>query len=139
MSALTLSTSSAVSLSADALVVGVAKGSDGPVVAAGGEAVDQAFGGKLATSLKVLGASGSEGEVTKLPSPDGVEAELVLAVGLGDAPEKDSSYEPEALRRAAGTAARALSGKEKAAFALPAGDAATVAAVCEGALLGAYA
>ncbi|MCF6525810.1 leucyl aminopeptidase [Streptomyces sp. JJ36] len=141
MSALTLSTSSAATLRADAVVVGVAKGARGPVLAPGGEAVDEAFGGKLAATLETLGAGGGEGEVTKLPAPgDGLKAPLVLAVGLGEAPEKpDAAYEPEALRRAAGAAARALAGNAKAGFALPVGDAAAVAAVAEGALLGAYA
>ncbi|MTE18722.1 leucyl aminopeptidase [Streptomyces sp. TRM43335] len=139
MSALTLSSSSAATLRADAVVVGVVKGPDGPVVAPGGETVDQAFGGSLAATLETLGASGGEGEVTKLPAPDGVKADLVLAVGLGDAPPQGASHDPEALRRAAGAAARALSGKKKAGFALPAEDEASVAAVAEGALLGAYA
>ncbi|GAA2417392.1 leucyl aminopeptidase [Streptomyces glaucosporus] len=139
MSALTLSTSSAAALRADAVVVGVAKGPGGLVVAPGGETVDQAFGGRLAAVLDTLGASGGEGEVTKLPAPDGVKADLVLAVGLGDAPAENGPYTPEALRRAAGSAARALAGRKKAGFALPAGDEASVGAVCEGALLGAYA
>ncbi|PJE94587.1 leucyl aminopeptidase [Streptomyces carminius] len=139
MSALTLSTSSAAALRADAVVVGVVKGPDGPVVAPGGEAVDEAFGGSLAATLETLGASGGEGETVKLPAPDGLKADLVLAVGLGAAPSEDGAYEPEALRRAAGAAARALAGTGKAGFALPAGDPAALAAVCEGALLGAYA
>ncbi|GAB2801903.1 leucyl aminopeptidase [Streptomyces daliensis] len=144
MSALSLSTSSAVTLRADAVVVGVAKGSPDSksplVVAPGAEAVDKAFGGKLAATLDALGASGGEGEVTKLPSPDGgVKAPVVLAVGLGEAPGKDESYEPETLRRAAGAAARALAGVKKGAFALPFEDADAVAAVAEGAALGAYA
>src|SRR4051812_46250047 len=70
VTALTLSTSSPASLRADAVVIGVAKGEKGPVVAPGAEAVDQAFGGKLAAVLETLGATGGEGEVTKLPSPD---------------------------------------------------------------------
>ncbi|MDG9705053.1 leucyl aminopeptidase [Streptomyces sp. DH37] len=139
MSALTLSSSSAATLRADAVVVGVAKGPEGPVVAPGGETLDQAFGGGLAAALETLGASGGEGEVTKLPAPDGVKADLVLAVGLGDVPAGDGAYDPEALRRAAGAAARALAGRKKAGFALPTGDEASFAAVCEGALLGAYA
>ncbi|GAA2079013.1 leucyl aminopeptidase [Streptomyces albiaxialis] len=139
MSALTLSTSSAATLRADAVVVGVAKGAKGPVVAPGGDGVDKAFGGKLAATLETLGASGAEGEVTKLPAPaSGVKAPLVVAVGLGKAPGKKESYEPEALRKAAGAAARALAGSKKAAFALPVEDADAVAAVAEGALLGAY-
>lgn len=120
-------------------MIGVAKGAKGPVVALGGETVDKAYGGKLAATLDALGAGGSEGETTKIPAPaDGVKAPVVLAVGLGDAPGKHESYELETLRRAAGTAARALAGTKKAAFALPVEDAGSVAAVAEGALLGAY-
>ncbi|MFG3255975.1 leucyl aminopeptidase [Streptomyces sp. NPDC048172] len=139
MSALTLSTSSAATLRADAVVVGVAKGAKGPVVAPGGDGVDKAFGGKLAATLETLGASGAEGEITKLPAPAaGLKAPLVVAVGLGKAPEKKESYEPEALRAAAGAAARALAGSKKAAFALPVEDTDALAAIAEGALLGAY-
>ncbi|AZS71425.1 leucyl aminopeptidase [Streptomyces lydicus] len=138
MTALTLSTSSAATLRADAVVVGVAKGAKGVVVAPGAEAVDKAFGGKLAAVLETLGASGAEGEVTKLPAADGLKAPVVLAVGLGEAPGKDDGYGHEALRRAAGSAARALAGSKKAGFALPVEDAEAAAAVSEGALLGAY-
>ncbi|MGP3975101.1 leucyl aminopeptidase [Streptomyces sp. 8N114] len=149
MSALTLSSSSAATLRADAVVVGVAKrDTDGKatrtakasvVLAPGAEAVDKAYGGKLAATLETLGASGGEGEVTKLPAPaSGLKAPLVVAVGLGNAAGKQESYDTEALRRAAGAAARALSGTKKAAFALPVEDAEAVSAVAEGALLGAY-
>ncbi|WP_055551008.1 leucyl aminopeptidase [Streptomyces sp. NBRC 110028] len=139
MTALTLSTSSAATLRADAIVVGVAKGPKGPVIAPGAEAVDKAFGGKLATVLETLGATGAEGEVTKLPAASGLKAPVVLAVGLGEAPAKGDGFDAEALRRAAGSAARALAGSKKGAFALPVEDAAAAAAVAEGALLGAYA
>ncbi|MGW1022364.1 leucyl aminopeptidase [Streptomyces sp. NPDC002577] len=145
MTALTLSTAAASGLRADAIVVGVAKGAKGPVVAPGAEAVDKAYDGKLASVLETLGASGGEGEVTKLPAPSGFKAPVVVAVGLGAVPDngdegqKGDAYAPEALRRAAGAAARALAGSKKAAFALPLDDAEDVAAVAEGALLGAYA
>nr|WP_202501961.1 leucyl aminopeptidase [Streptomyces sp. SID5785] len=135
---MTLSTSAATGLRADALVVGVAKGDKGPVVAPGAEAVDQAFDGKLASVLETLGASGAEGEVTKLPAPSGVKAPVVLAVGLGALPEKDEAFATETLRRAAGVAARALSGAKKAALALPVEDAEDAGAIAEGVLLGAY-
>ncbi|MDN3020745.1 leucyl aminopeptidase [Streptomyces sp. S.PB5] len=138
MTALTLSTAAAPGLRADAIVIGVAKGAKGPVVAPGAEAVDKAYDGKLAGVLETLGAAGAEGEVTKLPAPSGFKTPLVVAVGLGPEPEKDSAFDAEALRRAAGSAARALSGSKKAAFALPLTDAADVGAVAEGALLGAY-
>ncbi|MBV1938039.1 leucyl aminopeptidase [Streptomyces sp. BV286] len=142
MTALTLSTAAAPGLRADAIVVGVAKGtgskSGGLVVAPGAEAVDKAYDGRLAGVLETLGASGGEGEVTKLPAPSGFKAPLVLAVGLGALPEKDDSFSAETLRRAAGVAARALAGTKKAAFALPVTDAADVGSIGEGVLLGAY-
>ncbi|ANW20535.1 leucyl aminopeptidase [Streptomyces clavuligerus] len=139
MTALTLSTAGAATLRADALVVGVAKGAKGPVVAPGAETVDNAFGGKLAAVLETLGATGAEGEVTKLPSPEGIKAPVVLAVGLGAAPEEGEAFEAEVLRRAAGTAARVLHGSKKAAFALPIEAAEDTGAIAEGALMGAYA
>jgi leucyl aminopeptidase len=139
VTALTLSTAGAATLRADALVVGVAKGAKGPVVAPGAEAVDKAFDGKLASVLETLGASGAEGEVTKLPAPSGLKAPVVLAVGLGPVPEKDAAYAAESLRRAAGVAARALTGSKKAAFALPVEAVEDAEAIAEGALLGAYA
>ncbi|MET7600809.1 leucyl aminopeptidase [Streptomyces sp. NPDC004082] len=138
MTALTLSTSAASGLRADAIVVGVAKGAQGPVVAPGAEAVDKAYDGRLADVLQTLGASGAEGEVTKLPAPSGFKAPVVVAVGLGALPEKDEAHTAESLRRAAGAAARALAGSKKAAFALPLADPADAGAVGEGALLGAY-
>ncbi|MCX4535557.1 leucyl aminopeptidase [Streptomyces sp. NBC_00841] len=139
MTALTLSTAGAATLRADALVVGVAKGAKGPVVAPGAEAVDKAFGGKLATVLETLGTSGAEGEVTKLHAPDGLKVPVIIAVGLGPVPEKDAAFDGEALRRAAGSAARALTGSKKAGFALPITSVEDAEAVAEGALLGAYA
>lgn len=138
MTALTLSTAAAPGLRADAIVIGVGKGGKGPVVAPGADAVDKAYDGKLAGVLETLGASGAEGEITKLPAPAGFKAPLVLAVGLGAEPEEGEEYGAEALRRAAGVAARALTGAKKAAFALPLADAADAGAIAEGALLGAY-
>ncbi|WP_333753276.1 leucyl aminopeptidase [Streptomyces sp. IBSBF 2394] len=138
MTALTLSTAAAPGLRADAIVIGVAKGGGGPSVAPGAEAVDKAYDGRLAGVLETLGASGAEGEVTKLPAPAGFKAPVVVAVGLGAEPEKDAGFDAEALRRAAGAAARALAGAKKAAFALPLAEAADAGVVAEGVLLGAY-
>lgn len=61
----------------------------------------------------------------------------MLAVGLGEAAE--AGYQLEALRRAAGVAARTLAGAKKAALALPTESADEVEAVALGGLLGAYA
>ncbi|MES9523171.1 leucyl aminopeptidase [Streptomyces capoamus] len=144
MTALTLSTAAAPGLRADAIVIGVAKGAQGPVVAPGAEAVDKAYDGKLAGILETLGASGAEGELTKLPAPAGFKAPLVVAVGLGAVPDgpdgtdADAGYDAEALRKAAGVAARALTGTRKAAFALPVDGPGAIGAIGEGVLLGAY-
>ncbi|MFI6446513.1 leucyl aminopeptidase [Kitasatospora sp. NPDC050543] len=136
MTALSVSTSSAASLRADALVIGVAKGPKGLVVAPGAEAVTEAFEGKLAEVLATLGATGAEGETVKLPAPAGLKAALVLAVGLGDAAEE--GYDAETLRRAAGVAARALAGSKKVALTLAGESAEEAEAVALGALLGSY-
>ncbi|AXI77167.1 leucyl aminopeptidase [Peterkaempfera bronchialis] len=138
MTALSVSTSSAASLRVDAIVVGVAKSDKGLVPAPGAETVAEAFGGRLADVLDTLGATGAEGEAVKLPAPDGLKADLVLAVGLGDAAE-DGRYGAEALRRAAGVAARTLAGAKKAALALPTATPAEIEAAALGGLLGAYA
>ncbi|MDQ8701410.1 leucyl aminopeptidase [Streptomyces sp. LHD-70] len=138
MTALTLKPAAAAGQRADVIVVGVAKGAKGPVVAPGAAVVDEAFGGKLAAVLETLGASGGEGETTKLPAADGLKAPVVLAVGLGGLPEKDEAYDEDALRRAAGVAARALAGTKKAVFALPAENDEAVSAIAEGAALGGY-
>src|SRR5690606_3601862 len=65
VTALTLSTAAVPGLRADAIVIGVAKGtasgSGTPVVAPGAEAVDHAYDGGLAGVLETLGASGAEG------------------------------------------------------------------------------
>jgi leucyl aminopeptidase len=55
---LSLTTSAAPSLKVDALVVGVAKGPRGLVLAPGSEAVAEALGAPLAATLAGLGATG---------------------------------------------------------------------------------
>jgi leucyl aminopeptidase len=142
VTALTLSNLSAPAAPGDALVVAVVKGESGPEPAPGSPAVaevDAAFEGGLAAALSAVGAKGDEEEVTRLPAPASLAVPLVVAVGLGKAPAEPAGWRPETLRRAAGAAARALAGRTEAVFALPVADAAAVAAVAEGALLGAYA
>jgi len=86
----------------------------------------------LLASLLEMGATGKADEVTKMP---GGPARLMVFTGLGP---KSSSYSHEVLRRAAGSASRALAGNSGATFALPTRDLAGVSAVAEGAALGAY-
>jgi leucyl aminopeptidase len=125
--------------SADAIVIAVAQGPDGPVPAPGSQDVDAALGGTLARTLRALGATGKAEEVTRIPSDGRLSAPLIAAVGLGalDSEQTDG----EVLRRAAGAAVRALrDGKaRRIALALPARDPAETEAVALGALLGGYA
>jgi leucyl aminopeptidase len=123
------------SVKADAVVIGIAKGPKGVVVAPGGEDVASALGKGFLGALASMGATGKAEEVTRLAALGGKGPAVVLAVGLG---ESKPSYDGEALRRAAGAAVRALAGTKKVALALPAADADAVRALGEGAVLGAY-
>nr|WP_220509878.1 M17 family peptidase N-terminal domain-containing protein [Actinomadura namibiensis] len=134
---MTVTTSIPASPRVDCIVVGAAPGPEGPVPAPGADAVDEAFGGVLAGTLRLLGMTGAAGETVKVPAPAGLAADVVLAVGLGDAAGDVPAV--EALRRAAGAAARALAGTGRAVLALPADTAETAQAVATGAVLGAYA
>jgi leucyl aminopeptidase len=125
---------------ADALVIGVFQGTDGPVPAPDIDDID------LMAALTALGATGKPEEVTKIPTGGRLATPLVVAVGLGASPgagqdtaERQSYL--ERLRRAAGAATRDLtSGRpRRIAVALPAGDADEAEAAALGALLGGYA
>ena len=83
--------------------------------------------------LKNLGATGKSDEIVKVPFS---KPQTIYFTGLG---ETSKSYDPETLRRAAGSAARELAGQSAATFALPASTLAQISAVAEGAALGAYA
>jgi leucyl aminopeptidase len=133
---------------ADAVVIGVTKEAGGALPVPGTKDVDEALGGTLAQTLATLGATGEAGEVTRIPSGGRLAAPLIAAVGMGAAAGgNDAAFDPEALRRAAGAAVRALlagrrargTGDMRIALALPARDAAEVGAVALGGLLGGYA
>jgi leucyl aminopeptidase len=125
---------------ADAIIIGVVKGPDGPLPAPGAEEVDAAFDGGLAATLSVLGATGKAEEVTKLAGAGRLAAPLIVAVGLGTADGKQPQA-AEALRRAAGAGVRALAAANprRVALALPARDDAEAEAAALGAMLGGYA
>jgi leucyl aminopeptidase len=134
---------------ADVLVIGVVQTPGGPAAAPGLSGVDEALGGTLADALAALGATGEPEELTKIPGGGKLPATLVLAVGLGSAPEEGTSFDAERLRRAAGAALRSAAAKKAGANgASPASKAVTLAlpsltpdeaeAVTTGAVLGAY-
>jgi leucyl aminopeptidase len=131
MATLSSSTQSPAAAVADVLVVAVGKSDFGPVLLPGSEGVDSALGGRLASVLSDLGASGDEGEVTRFASLGAVAAPVIAVVGLG---ELEGEPSDDVLRKAAGTATRALAGRTTVAFALPGSP----AAAAEGALLAAY-
>ncbi len=117
---------------ADVVVVGVTKTPKRTAVAAGGEAVAAAYGRRFTPLLQTLGFTGKAGEVAKVPTAGAIKSPLLLLVGLGD----DATE--EAVRRAAGVAARTVSNAASVALALPADSPALVRAVVEGWALGGY-
>ncbi|SFB36143.1 leucyl aminopeptidase [Amycolatopsis marina] len=119
---------------ADVIVIGTVQGSDGLELAAGTDAVDAALGGTTADTLRDLGASGKAEEVVKLPTMGKLPAKVVFAVGLGKR-DSDGAITQEQVRRAAGAAARALSGTTRALTTLSAVD---LQGAVEGTVLGAY-
>ncbi len=136
MTTLSLSTDDASSCKVDALVIGVAAGPDGPVLVPGSEDIHKAMKGSLPAALAAVGATGKADQVTRIPTLGAVKAPQVVAVGLGKAAP---AYPGEVLRRAAGTAVRALAGTGSVALLLGRLDEDAVRPVAEGALLGAYA
>jgi leucyl aminopeptidase len=120
-------------LDVDVLVVPVASGADGPGLVDGG-ALPAAL--RTAALSPALGLTGDVDEVRRIPSAGAVKAPVVALVGLGKV--DPATVDAEQLRRAAGAAARQVTGVDSLGFAFGADDAARVAAVVEGALLGAY-
>jgi leucyl aminopeptidase len=116
-------------LTADAIVVGVVQGPDGPRLAPGSAPVDDALGGTLGSALKAAGATGKPDEVTKIPTLGLAKFPLVVATGVGPTPDA------EAFRRGVGAALRKLTSVRTVHLAIdgPPG------ALAEGAALGAYA
>lgn len=111
---------------ADVLIVAVRATDAGPVLLAPG------VPGLADLDAAAIGVTGAVGDTARLPGT-GVAAGSVLLVGLG------RTVDPDALRAAAATAVRRLAGVEHVALALPAEDDTALAAILEGAALGAYA
>ncbi|MCW2615108.1 MAG: putative cytosol aminopeptidase, partial [Frankiales bacterium] len=129
MTTLSLSSASAASAKVDAIVIGVARGPKGLVLAPGSDSVATALGKGLLPALAGLGATGRAEEVTRLATLGATTAAVVVAVGLGDAPVKGGTYDAELLRRATGAAVRALAGTGKVAVTLAATGGDVAAAV----------
>lgn len=115
---------------AQALLVPVFKGEEGLVLAAP-EFFEEDISVAIWELLGAVGATGEHGELTRIPSVEGVDVDFIAAVGLGN----DQDLDDEKLRRAAGAAARGLAGVDHVATTL--GSFGLGAAV-EGVALGAY-
>ncbi len=118
---------------ADVLVVGALKTPDGPEIVGPGAEVASAVGRSFDSTLESLEFTGKPGDVARFPHPSGVKAGMVLVAGLGETMSND------ALRRAAGVAARSVGKAQSVTFGFPADEADQIRAVVEGFLLGNYA
>ena len=116
-------------LDSEILVVGFGTVDKKLKIEAGPSQIDTAA---LLATLIAMGASGKADEVIKLP---GKNCKIIAFTGLG---EIGSGIEVETLRRAAGAAARELSGNKSACFALPSKSEVEISDIAEDAWLGSY-
>ncbi|GAB3260821.1 leucyl aminopeptidase [Nocardioides dilutus] len=137
MPSYTLRNANPAKIRCDAVVVGLVSTAKGAVVAEGGEEVAKAFGRKLRPLLVTFGATGKAGEVVRVPGGAATKAGLVVFVGLGK-PARGGAVPSQAVRRAAGAAARAVTNAASVALALPAESPEQLRAVVEGYALGGY-
>ena len=124
-------------LTADVIVVATVSTENGVALADGAAGVDAALGGVLLAALRAVEATGRADEAVKIPTLGKIGAPLIIAAGLGRA--APDTLDPEAVRRAVGTALRGLESAARVAVAIGAGtDPALVGAISDGALLGSY-
>ncbi|WP_028660969.1 leucyl aminopeptidase [Nocardioides insulae] len=133
MTSYSLRSASPAKTRAEAVVVGVLAGPKGPQLAPGAEDIADVFGRRLRPLLSTLGVKGKPGEVTRIPAGEKVATSLLVLVGLGS-----TEATPDAVRRAAGVAARSVPNAASVAIALPAHTPELLRAVTEGYRLGGY-
>jgi leucyl aminopeptidase len=124
-------------LKADALVVATVD-ADGKAVLAAGHGLPRPAATHVAAQLAALHATGAADEVLTIAAVPGVAAPRVVLTGLGKGTARTTSFDHEVLRRAAGAASRSLKNATKVVVALPTSGVESVAAIAEGAALGAY-
>ncbi len=135
---LTLSARNPAAAAVDAVIVAVARTASGPRLLAP-SSLPPALVRRLRSALVPLGVTGDADQVVRLTTDGALKAPVVVLTGIGRLGGTRSRPAPEALRRAAGAATRSLPGSASVALAMPTEDADALAAVTEGALLGAYA
>ena len=124
-------------LKADVLVLATVD-TDGKAALAAGHGLPRAAATYVAAQLAALHASGAAEEVLTIAAVPGVTASRVVLTGLGKGTIRTTAFDHEVLRRAAGAASRSLKNATRIVVALPTTGAESVAAVAEGAALGAY-
>jgi leucyl aminopeptidase len=134
---LTLSSRSADEAQADALVLALVPDGEGAALAPG-HGLPRKTVSHLKSVIADLELAGKAGEVTTVAAVPGVAAKRVVLTGVGGLGSTPDSADCERVRRAFGAAVRGLAKKKKAAVVVPGTSAELVAAVAEGAALGAY-
>lgn len=121
---------------AAALVVFLGGGGGQPGTARVLADASEALADELLDAVAALRLTGRADEVTVIPASPLLRASVVVLTGVGG----DEAHEPtaEAVRRAAGAAARAAAGHPTLAVVPPSDTAALVGAAYEGAVLGSY-
>ncbi|WP_238695378.1 leucyl aminopeptidase family protein [Ornithinimicrobium flavum] len=121
-------------LQAEALVLAARK-TNGEVSLVDGHGLEEQVAAAVTAALSTVGAEAGAEEATRLTGIEGLQAPLVVVVGL---PGSGPASRTEQLRRAAGTGARALAGRASAVFALGQSGREEAQAVAEGVVLGSY-
>ena len=139
MTTLTLSSRSAGDAAVDALVVAVVSGDKGASLAPG-HGLARRTVTHLGAVIGDLELAGKVGEVTTLAAVPDVKARVVVLAGVGALGSgTPDTAALEDVRKGVGAAVRGLAKKKKVAVVVPGTSAPLVAAVAEGASLGAYA
>ncbi|MEI7656236.1 MAG: M17 family peptidase N-terminal domain-containing protein, partial [Actinomycetes bacterium] len=128
----------AVKAKTDVLIVGLRpKGKS--VVVVGLPTTLKSVASQLDSSLASVHAKADLQSVATIPGIAGLAATSIIAVGLGPVTASQTAgQQREALRLAAGAAVRSISKATTVAIISPSDDAESVAALAQGALLGAY-
>ncbi|MGO4383923.1 leucyl aminopeptidase [Specibacter sp. RAF43] len=121
-------------VSADALVIGIGKGTDGPVIL--DSPLSASAVNSLKASLTALGVTGAADELVRLPGLPDTGAKVLVLAGVGKL--SGTEITEESLRRATGSAIRQLAGLAHVVLALPTTAVTQVSAIAEGAALGGY-
>ncbi len=132
-SSYTLRAASPAKTRADAVVVGVVADPKGARLCTAAQDVAEAYGRKMRPLLATLSFEGKADQVATVPTNGTISSPVLVLVGLGP-----DETDVDAVRRAAGVAARSVKNASSLALALPADTPELAAAVAYGHRLGAY-